>query len=447
MKLLRQPLRRRQVRRGLVAEQQHRRRRAGERQAAAQPAPGKVGQGRVDPVLAAARRHLRLRLRVVRLQDHDPRSAGQAVSEPFGLARKPLRLGVVEASGEQLLHQVAAEPALDLRRRLFLGHLESKHGGAVLEGPQPAVRGLIGTGLRNRDHEETEQVGAGADGHDVQLPRRPAGGDADLGRAVLAQQLRRQGQARRKGLALLGTAPDPEPVDRVEAGTALGQGADTVQDGRDPGAIEGELGETLVDLVREADLRQLRLQPALQLHPLQDSGDLPGDRLQEVDVGFDEAALLRALDVEHPDQPVPGLDGDREHRLEALLVDTGDPLEALVEADVRDGQVRAVLRHPARDALAQPEMGAADHLRVQAVGGGQAEPALAHLEQVEGADVDRHRGGRLPDDQLHELPRLLRGGRLLGEPLQATVSRQGRIWIRAVIIKSRPGLRTYLTRI
>ena len=125
-----------------------------------------------------------------------------------------------------------------------------------------------------------------------------------------------------------------------------------------------------------------------------------------------------------------------------------------------------MLRHPARDALAQPEMGAADHLRVQAVGGGQAEPALAHLEQVEGADVDRHRGGRLPDDQLHELPRLLRGGRLLGEPLQevelpyrivevllldgahvATVSRQGRIWIRAVIIKSRPGLRTYLTRI
>src|SRR5207302_10041918 len=108
----------------------------------------------------------------------------------------------------------------------------------------------------------------------------------------------------------------------------------------------------------------------------------------------------------------------REHRLEPFLVDARDPFEAGVSTDVGDRQVRAVLRDPAGDALANPQVRLADHLRVEPVGRGQLKLPSGRVQQVERADVDRHRRGRLADDQLDQLARLLGGRRLLGEPLQ-----------------------------
>jgi len=80
--------------------------------------------------------------------------------------------------------------------------------------------------------------------------------------------------------------------------------------------------------------------------------------------------------------------------------------------------VLTVLRHPAGDAGSEPEVGAADHRRVEAVGRRQRQLLAVRPGEVERADVDRHRGGGFADDQLHQLARLLRRGRFLGEALQ-----------------------------
>ena len=344
----------RQVGRHLLAQQHHRRGGARQGEGAAETASREVGQRGVDPVLAAAGGHLRLGGGVVRLQHDDPGAARQPVAEPFRLAGQPFRLGVVEPAGEQLLDEVAAEPALDLRGRALLGHLEGQHGRAVLEGAEPAV-GPFGVDLRHRHDQQAEEVGAGPNRDKVQLACRAPGAQPHLGGTVLAEEVGRQVEAAGQRVALLHAGPDPEAVDRVEPRPAAGEAADRFEDGRDPGAVEGQLGEAAVDLVREPDLGQLGLEPALQLHPFEDPGHLAGDRLQEVDVRPDEVAPLGALDVEHADQPVARLDRDRKHRAEPLLVDAGDPLEAPVGADVRHGEVLAVLRDPAGDAGADPQ--------------------------------------------------------------------------------------------
>src|SRR5438093_6122082 len=115
-------------------------------------------------------------------------------------------------------------------------------------------------------------------------------------------------------------------VRRVERGATAGKRADDIEDRGDARPIEGQLGEPLVDVVREADLRKLNLGSPLQLAALEDARHLSGDGAEKVDVTRVELAALRALDVEHPDQARTRLDRHRRHGVESVLVQSRHPL-------------------------------------------------------------------------------------------------------------------------
>ena len=276
---------------------------------------------------------------------------------------------------------------------------------------------FVGVPVADGDGQHAQQVGARAHRHHVQRTGWTAGLDPDLAGAG-GEQGRGQVESGRHPLDALPRTPDPEAPGRVERRPAPGQHAHRIQDGRDPGPVQRQPREALVDVVRNPDLGQLELEPALELAPLEEAGHLPRDRAQEIDVGRGEIALLDALHVEHADQPRAGLDRNREHGVEALLVEARDPLPVRLPAHLGDDHLAPGLGHPARDALADAHRDLADHLLVEPVGRRQQQVATVRLEQVEGADVGAHRRRGLPDDQLHQLARLLRGRRGLGQPLQ-----------------------------
>ena len=448
-----QPLDRGQIACRVFGRHQHSRRRPGQRQGATQPPVGEVGQPGVDAILPAARRHLGLRLRVIGLDHNDPGPARQPVPEPLGLPGQPLSLGVVETAGEQLLHEVAAQAALHLGRCALLGELQREDRRAVLQRPPPAilVEHLVGHG---RD-QKAQQLGPRPHRRHVELTRGPSAGEPHL-TCTRPVESGRDGQPGRQLLTLIADSAHPEAIARVKAGAAARQGRDRFEDGRDAGPVQGEPGEALVDLMRDPDLGELALEPPLQLHPLQDPGDLGRDRAQEVDVRA-VVALLSALHVENADQPGPGLDRNREHRSESLLVYACDPLEARLLGDVAHEEGLALLRDPAGDAFTHVHVGPADHPLVEAVGGGQDQLFAVRRDQIERADVGLHRQGGLTDDQLDQVVRLLGRGGSQGQPLQelqladrerevrrlewrphaATVPRFASCRTRARIIKSR----------
>ena len=182
------------------------------------------------------------------------------------------------------------------------------------------------------------------------------------------------------------------------------------------GAVERQLGKTLVDVVRELDLRELHLGPPLQLAALEDAGHLTGDRAQEVDVARVELPPLGALHVQHADQPRPRLDGHGGHRVEPVLVETRHPLPVRLLAHVGHHRRAPRVGHPSRNPLADPHRHLADHVLVQAVGRGKQQ--LAAGQEIERAHVDPDGRGRLADDQLEELVRPLGGRGCLGQTNQ-----------------------------
>src|SRR5438552_17302667 len=59
--------------------------------------------------------------------------------EAFRLAGDPLGFVRFETTGEDLLDQVSAKAALDLRRGALLGKLEGKHRRAMLQGSEQTL--------------------------------------------------------------------------------------------------------------------------------------------------------------------------------------------------------------------------------------------------------------------------------------------------------------------
>ena len=132
-------------------------------------------------------------------------------------------------------------------------------------------------------------------------------------------------------------------------GAPSGKRTDDLENRGDARPIERQLGEPLVDVVREADLRQLDLGPPLQLAALEDARHLGRDSAEKVDVTGVELAALRALDVEHPDQARTRLDRHRRHGVESVLVQSRHPLPVRLPADLGHHRRPARVGHPAGD--------------------------------------------------------------------------------------------------
>ena len=106
----------------------------------------------------------------------------------------------------------------------------------MLERSPPAV-GVVAVLLGHDDGQHAQEVGAGADGHQVEWPRRPPCDHAHLSHAR-ADQGGGQRDARWHPLPELAQAPDPEAVRRVQPGSASGQRADRLEDGGDARTLE-----------------------------------------------------------------------------------------------------------------------------------------------------------------------------------------------------------------
>ncbi len=281
--------------------------------------------------MLAARREGGLGLVIVRLEDHDPRSLWKPVPEALSLARHALGLVGLEPAGEHLLDQVAAEPALDLRRRPLLRKLDGEHRGAMLQRAEPplGVHRLV----TDADDQQGQRLCARAHRDHVQGSGGPPSCHSKLARRCTQ---RGHMDPLRHAIGRFARTAHAVAVRRVERGATAGQGADHLEDGGDAGAVQRQLREALVDVVRQANLRQLDLGPALQLAALQDAGDLGRDRAEEVDVGGAELASLRALHVEDPHEAWSRLDRHRGHGVKAILVEAGNPLPVRLLAHVGD---------------------------------------------------------------------------------------------------------------
>ena len=172
---------------------------------------------------------------------------------------------------------------------------------------RPATGVVVRFLLPHHDGQHAEEVASGAHRHDVEGSRWPARSQADLAGAG-AEQVLRQVHTRRHAFDAVPGSTNAETVSGVERGPATREGAHRLQDRWNPGPVQGQPGEPLVNVVRDADLGQLQLQPPLQLAPLQDPGHLAGDGAKEVHVGGAEAALLDALHVDHAHQAGACLD-------------------------------------------------------------------------------------------------------------------------------------------
>ena len=101
------------------------------------------------------------------------------------------------------------------------------------------------------------------------------------------------------------------------------------------GVERGQLGETRLDLGREAAL-------------LDDPCQQRGDRAQERDLVVVEPARAATLDVEHAHDVVVPDERHRQHPRESLDVEAADPREAVVTGDVLDRDRRPGLPPPGR---------------------------------------------------------------------------------------------------
>ena len=242
----------------------------------------------------------------------------------------------------------------------------------MLERAHPAL--AVGRLIGDSHRQQPEHVRARANRHQVHRARRSPGVDANLARTGLRYRARHV-EARRHPVRRLPHAPHPIAVRRVQRRGSAREGAHRLEDGPDARAFQGQLREALMDVMRHLDLRQLRLQPPLKLAALEDAGDLACDRAQEVDVACIELAQLGGLRVQHADQARARLDGHRQHRVEPVLVKAWHPLPVRVAAHVSHHRGRARLGDKAGDALPDLHLHLADHVFVQAVGGGQQQLA------------------------------------------------------------------------
>ena len=196
------------------------------------------------------------------------------MSQSLGLAGDPLRLVGLQAAGENLLDQVAAQPALHLRRGSFLGQLESEHCRTVLQGAKTAF--VVYGFLIDPDREQSEHLRPCAHRHDVERLRRTARRDPHLAGRRLGQGWRHV-DALRHAVRRLPHSSYAVTVHRVKRRACSCERADDLQDRLEPSPIQRQLGEAFVDIVRETDLGQLDLGPPLQLAALEDPGHLSRD--------------------------------------------------------------------------------------------------------------------------------------------------------------------------
>src|SRR5438270_515269 len=82
---------------------------------------------------------------------------------------------------------------------------------------------------------------------------------------------RRDLDPRRHAVGRLAGAPDAIAVGRIQRRAAPGQRPDDLEDRWDAGTVQRQLRETLVRVVREPDLGELHLGPALELAALEDA--------------------------------------------------------------------------------------------------------------------------------------------------------------------------------
>ena len=168
---------RREVRRQLVRDQEHRGRGPHQGQGSRQSRADQPAQRAVQPILLPARRERGLRLVVIRFEHDHPCPLRQAVAEPLRLPRHPLRLLGLQTAGQNLFDQVAAQPAPDFSGSALLGQLEGQHRRAVLERPEAAL-GVDSLFEAHREHPQ--HVAPGAHRHHVQRARRAARRDPNL---------------------------------------------------------------------------------------------------------------------------------------------------------------------------------------------------------------------------------------------------------------------------
>ena len=96
-------------------------------------------------------------------------------------------------------------------------------------------------------------------------------------------------------------------------------------------------------------------------------------------------------------------DGDRDERLEPLLIELRDVLHAGVgEEVVADEGGLLLLRHPPREPFAPLERDPADVLAVRLARRPQDQPVAALVDEVDEAGVDRAGVGEQADDGLED---------------------------------------------
>ncbi len=175
-----------------------------------------------------------------------------------------------------------------------------------------------------------------------------------------------------------------------------------------PAAGDDVRPKSLQRLGRRSGLRELR--QVLELaHPLaalvveprilDRAGHERGARDEELDLGVGELTRRDRVERERPDRIAALAEHrDRDERLELLLLELGDVLDArVVEGVVADERRLSPVERPPGEPLAAFEHDLPGEGRVR-VGRGAEDELLVALEQIDEARVDRARVGEEPDD-------------------------------------------------
>ena len=134
--------------------------------------------------------------------------------------------------------------------------------------------------------------------------------------------------------------------------------------------------------------------------------DRPGDERRGVGEEREHALVElarrdRVQDDDAERRAGPGRDRDRDHRLEALLLDLGEVLHARVgHRALADELRRPVARDPAGEALVEPHLDPADQVRVDTRRGAQPQPLA--VAQVDEAGVALRRLAEQVDDAVED---------------------------------------------
>ena len=100
------------------------------------------------------------------------------MTQALGLAGDPFRLFRLEPTGQDLLHEVAAQAALHLRGGPLLGQLQREDGRAMLQRTDPSLG--VHLLLVHTDREEAQHLRPGTNWDHVERARRPPRIDPQL---------------------------------------------------------------------------------------------------------------------------------------------------------------------------------------------------------------------------------------------------------------------------